>query len=103
MSDELTIELTEAGDRGRYEAQVEGSDATAELTYRRLSEELIVAEHTIVPKAFRGRGIAAALVRKLVDDARKKDLKILPQCSYVQSAFERHPEWQDLLAEQATD
>lgn len=103
MSSELTIELTETGDRGRYEAHLEGSRATAELTYRHLSKQLIVAEHTIVPKAFRGRGIAGALVQRLVDDARQKDIKILPQCSYVRSAFERHPEWQDLLQDQSAD
>ncbi len=97
MSDELTIELTEAEDRGRYEAHVEGSNATAELTYRYLADDLIVAEHTLVPEAFRGRGIAARLVQQLVTDARDRGLKILPQCSYVRSAFERHPEWRDLL------
>jgi predicted GNAT family acetyltransferase len=56
-----------------------------------------VAEHTLVPPAIGGRGVAARLVEALVADARSEGFIIEPQCSYVAAAFARHPEWGDLL------
>ena len=58
-----------------------------------------IANHTYVPHEARGKGIAAALVHALIADAREEGLKIVPQCSYVEAAFRRHPEWADVLAD----
>jgi predicted GNAT family acetyltransferase len=55
-------------------------------------------DHTGVPAALEGRGIAAALVNKVIEDARAQRFKIVPVCSYVAAQFQRHPEWRDLLA-----
>ena len=46
----------------------------------------------------RGQGVAQVLVEALVADAREQGFKIVPQCSYVEAQFRRHPEWADLLA-----
>ena len=59
---------------------------------------MLVADHTLVPPEFEGRGIAAKLVEALVADAREEGNTIVPQCSYVEAAFRRHPEWADLRA-----
>lgn len=45
-----------------------------------------------------GRGVAARLVDALIADARKFGFRIVPQCSYIDAAFRRHPEWADLRA-----
>ena len=52
--------------------------------------------HTIVSPAFGGRGIAKNLVNKLVDEARKEGIKIIPICSYAKKLFEKE-EYQDIL------
>ena len=52
-----------------------------------------------MPHEARGKGIAAALVDALIADARAEGFRIVPQCSYVEAAFRRHPEWADLLAD----
>lgn len=94
---DIEITRTESWLRGRYVARVAGKDATGELTYRKLGVNAIVAEHTGVPQALRGNGIATALVERLVDDAQKDGFKIVPKCPFVKALFDKHPEWAPLL------
>ena len=93
------IEITHTGNEahGEYRATVPGSDAVGRLTWTARGGARI-AEHTIVPPEIGGRGVAAALVDRLVADARDAGFSIVPQCSYVEAQFRRHPEWADLLA-----
>ena len=91
------IEITHEGTaaRGEYRATVPGSDAVGRLTWKALGPAR-VADHTIVPPEIGGRGVAAALVEALVADARSQGFTIVPQCSYVEAMFRRHPEWAEL-------
>ncbi|MET0179719.1 MAG: GNAT family N-acetyltransferase, partial [Novosphingobium sp.] len=59
---------------------------------------VLIADHTLVPPEIGNRGVAAKLVEALVADARADGNRIVPQCSYVDVAFRRHPEWADLRA-----
>lgn len=93
--DEVTITRHDAGNRGEYRAHVQGSRHIGRLTWV-LRQGVRVADHTLVPPAIGGRGIAALLVEALVEDAREQGFRIEPQCSYVAVAFDRHPEWADL-------
>ena len=95
--DEPVITHHPLANGGAYIAQVAGSEATGELTYRRTGLT-VSADHTLVPADLGGRGIAARLVDALVADARAQGWKIVPACNYVATAFRRHPEWADLLA-----
>jgi predicted GNAT family acetyltransferase len=79
----------------RYVATIEGIDAEAELTFRPGAPGTIVAVHTGVPDAFRGKGVGRVLVTRLVEDARKEGFKIVPACSFVDAERRKHPEWAD--------
>lgn len=92
---EVTITRHENGKSGEYQAHVEGSDHAGRLTWVERGGAR-VAEHTIVPPQIGGRGIAGKLVEALVSDAREQGFKIKPVCSYVEAAFDKHPEWADL-------
>lgn len=94
------LEISHKGNdaHGEYRATVESSDAVGRLTWKARGEARI-AEHTIVPPEIGGQGVAAALVDALVRDAREQGFKIVPQCSYVEAQFRRHPEWADLRAD----
>ena len=85
------------GARGEYHAAVPGSEAIGRLTYQRRGN-VLVADHTLVPPEIGGRGVAARLVEALVADARAAGDRIVPECSYVEAQFRRHPEWADLRA-----
>lgn len=97
MENTLDIHHTQAGDRGRYWADL-GDGNEAEMTYLRRADGTMVINHTGVPKAFEGRGIALKLVKRAIEDARQDAFKIVPQCPYVAVQFRRHPDWSDLLA-----
>ena len=48
--------------------------------------------HTYVDKDYGGQGIAKKLLDCILDEARKRSIKIVPVCSYVVREFEKHPE-----------
>lgn len=93
------IEITHSGNEasGEYRATVPGSDAVGRLTWKARGEARI-ADHTLVPPEIGGQGVAAALVDALVADAKSEGFTIVPQCSYVEAQFRRHPEWAELRA-----
>lgn len=94
----LRISRLDHTTQGEYHAHVPGSTAIGRLTWKARGDARI-ADHTLVPAEIGGRGVAAALVDALVADAREEGFKIVPQCSYVEAQFRRHPEWADLRAE----
>jgi predicted GNAT family acetyltransferase len=79
----------------RFEVTVEGRLAVADYV---LTGQRMALTHTFVPPELRGRGVAEALVRAALADARTRQLRVDPQCSYVARFIERHAEYQDLLA-----
>lgn len=93
----VTITKHETGSAGEYHAHVADSDEIGRLTWVDRGG-VRYAEHTLVPKAIGGRGVAGRLVEALVADARENHFRIAPVCSYVVAAFERHPEWADVKA-----
>ncbi len=95
--EEVTITRHEHGSHGEYHAHVFGSTHIGRLTWVERGGAR-VAEHTLVPPAIGGRGVAGKLVAALIADAHAHGFKVVPQCSYVAAAFEKHPEWTDLKA-----
>lgn len=105
MSEEptqLTITHHVAGQGGRYVAVVEGAAEEGYLEWepggQRNDVEVRIAAHTIVPRAIGGRGVAGALVARLVEDARRQGFLIQPDCSYVARKFAENPDWAGLKA-----
>lgn len=94
---DVSITRQEEGEHGEYHAHVEGSDHVGRLTWIGRNG-VRIAEHTLVPRAIGGRGVAAQLVEAMVADARERGFRIKPVCSYVVAKFDEHPEWADLRA-----
>jgi len=94
---ELTITREESPTRGRYIARLKGHAGEGELAYSRTSKTLIIAEHTAVDPSLRGKGIALALVHRLVKDARAQGFKVYPLCPYVNAERRKHPDWADVF------
>jgi predicted GNAT family acetyltransferase len=98
MAMTITVTLETIDDRhGRYVARIQGLDGEAELTFTRRGEHLVSADHTGTPEALRGRGLAMALVERLVADARAHGFRIIPLCPYVRAKYEEHPDWADVM------
>jgi predicted GNAT family acetyltransferase len=79
----------------RFEASVDGQLCVADY---HLHNGVMTMFHTKVPRALEGRGIASRLVSAALDHARAQGLKVRPDCSYVASWMQRHPESLELLA-----
>jgi predicted GNAT family acetyltransferase len=98
---DLVITREETGSKGRYVGRIESVAEDAELAWSRVNPSLIIADHTFVPEAMRGQGVALKLASRLIEDARKEGFKIIPLCPYVNAERKKHPDWADLF--QATD
>jgi predicted GNAT family acetyltransferase len=83
---------------GRYVALADGFDEEAELTFTWRGDHLLSADHSGTPEALRGKGIAMALVERLIADARAEGFKIIPLCPYVRAKYIEHPEWADVMS-----
>ena len=75
--------------RHRFECTVEGRLCVADY---RMAGNVMQMTHTGVHPSLEGRGIAAALVAVALAHARTHGFKVDPQCSYVRSYMQRHPE-----------
>lgn len=53
--------------------------------------------HTGVRPEFGGRGIAKLLVKCIIEEARKRNIKIVPICSYAQKMMLDNEEYKDVL------
>ncbi|WP_347453334.1 GNAT family N-acetyltransferase [Acinetobacter thermotolerans] len=82
---------------GVFYMEQEG-ERVAEITYQWREADTIVADHTWVSHALRGQGVARKMLDILVEFARQKRLKIIPQCSYVHVMFKRDRNLQDVAA-----
>lgn len=90
----VTVDVRDNQQKSRFEAHVEGHLAVCEYE---LGPDCITFTHTIVPGALEGRGVASALVRCALDEARKRELRVIPQCEFIRGYIARHPEYGDLL------
>jgi uncharacterized protein len=90
----MDIEVVHHAAERRFETLVDG--ATCVLEYR-LRDGVMVIDHTELPTAVGGRGIAGRLVRAAFDAARREGWRVAPNCSYAALWAERHADVQDLL------
>jgi predicted GNAT family acetyltransferase len=82
--------------RSRFQIDLGGQPAVAD--YIR-SGDCVSLNHTMVPYAHRGKGIAAKLVREALNWARAEGLTVRPQCSYVGHFIDQNPEYRELLGD----
>ena len=79
----------------RFEMKA-GPGEPAILSYHPKGENFVI-DRTFVPAHLRGQGIAAAITRDALLEARRLGWKIIPDCSYVETFILRNPEFADLL------
>jgi predicted GNAT family acetyltransferase len=79
----------------RFEMQTAAGVAVA--GYRRDGETLTIF-HTEVPSALRGQGMGDKLVRGVLDEVRRRRLKVVPRCWFVREFIGANPEYGDLVA-----
>jgi predicted GNAT family acetyltransferase len=95
MAAKGTIEISDAPERNRYELSVDGE--TVGFTEYHKRPGLISFVHTEIDESVQGRGLGDTLIRFALEDARKRDLAVLPFCPFVKAFIERHREFEALV------
>lgn len=97
------MEQTAAHDKQnhRFSVIIDNIESYADYEFRQTDQSVIDIYHTFVDPALRGKGIAGMLIKSAIEYAKQNSLKIFPSCSYAVEYFRRHPEYSDVLSEDA--
>jgi predicted GNAT family acetyltransferase len=79
----------------RYEAQVNGYVAFA--AYEQHHSDEITFTHTEVPPELGGGGVGSRIAQFALDDARARQLRVIPLCPFIAAYIKRHAEYRDLV------
>ena len=91
----MSITVADAPDKHRYEVRKDA--ALAGFAAYREGEGIRVFTHTEIDPAYEGQGLGSALVRGALDDVRARHLAAVPQCSFVASWIEHHPDYSEVV------
>ena len=89
-----TASVRDNPEQQRFEMDTSAGLAVAE--YRRDGDTLVIF-HTEVPAALRGQGMGDKLVSGVLDNVRRRGLKIVPRCWFVREFVRGNPEYGDLV------
>jgi uncharacterized protein len=93
----MSVRVDDNPMESRYEAWVDG--ALVGASQYELTADTIVFFHTVVAEEYEGQGVASAIARCALDDARARGLHVRPLCPYIRGWIERHPEYADLVTQ----
>lgn len=80
----------------RYFALIEdGEGGEAEAAYKEEADGTRSFDHTFVPDAVRGKGVAEQLVRHALDDTLRSGHGFKAVCPYVKGFVQKHPEYKE--------
>ena len=82
-------------ERGRFELYAD--DELAGFADYRVQGTVMSVPHTEVQPRYRGRGLASALIRDVLEAARSRGLAVLPFCPFVSDYIRRHAEYLPLV------
>ncbi len=85
-------------DGDRFYLEDEEKKTIAEISFERIGEKLLVADHTYTDPALRGQGIARKLVERLARFAREEGFLVKATCSYAKKVL-LEPEFNDIYTE----
>ncbi len=87
--------LIDNAEKNQYEIHINGD--LARIEYIKAQGKIFLT-HTEVPSKFEGKGIGSALVKKVLDDIRQKELFLVPLCPFVAAYINRHPEYNSFIS-----
>lgn len=92
------VSVRREDEQHRYVALLD--DAPAGFAAYSLRPGIIEFTHTEIDEAFEGHGVGSTLARAALDDVRRDGTRrVVASCPFVAAYIERHPDYQDLLAD----
>jgi predicted GNAT family acetyltransferase len=101
VSHEHQVEVRDDTDNHRYVLELDGHMAGMAVYQVRGGRNYFV--HTEVDAGHEGEGLGSALAQGALDDVRSRGERIVPLCPFITSWLARHPEYQDLVDQEALD
>lgn len=89
------MEVTDNAAAHRFELKV--GDHVA-MAFYKVSDGVITFTHTEVPQALSGQGVGTRLARGALEQVKARGLKVVPQCPFIATFIQKHPEFSTLLA-----
>jgi predicted GNAT family acetyltransferase len=83
----------------RYELR-SGDEVLGVVAYHR-NGEVINLIHTEIDADHEGEGLGSDIARGVLDDARRQGLRVLPTCPFIAGWIDKHPDYQDLVADRS--
>ena len=87
-------ELINNTELGRYEYHID--EYRPHIEYKMKAGDIYLT-HTRVPEQLRRQGIARMLVKDVLEDISKHNLKLVPLCGFVATYMKKNPESRSLL------
>jgi uncharacterized protein len=92
----VPIELRDNSELSRYEI-LDGGRLAGFADYR-LHDGRLVLPHAEIDSEHQGAGLGSRLARFVLDDARARELTVVPLCPFIASYLDSHPDYLDLVA-----
>lgn len=93
----MDYQLIDNTEKNQYEFHVKGF--MLKIQYKMAGGKIFLT-HTEVPVELQGKGIGNVLVKEVLEDIGKMELKLVPVCPFVAAYIKRHPEWDYLVSKQ---
>lgn len=81
---------------------LENDKEIANITFPKISQDVVNINHTYVSSDYRGKGLADKLMQEVVAIMEKNNWHCICTCSYAEHWFVKHPEEQYLLKKEPT-
>jgi len=92
----MEVQHKESDGAGQFYVQADG-DILARMTYAQPNDKTMIIDHTEVDAALRHQKVGYKMVASAVQHARNNGLKIVPECPFVKSVFDKKQEYHDVL------
>ncbi len=93
----MPIEIRDKSELSRYEI-LDGGQLAGFADYR-LHDGRLIFPHAEIDPEHQGAGLGSRLARFALDDARARELAVVPLCPFIASYVDSHPEYLDLVPE----
>lgn len=91
------MDLQVADDPGQHRFEIRADGELAGFVQYQLRGSEIALTHTQTDDRFRGQGLGGRLVQAALDEARARNLAVLPYCPFVKNWLSGHREYAGLV------
>ncbi|HXR71532.1 GNAT family N-acetyltransferase [Actinocrinis sp.] len=95
MSTDMSIEIRDEREEGRYGAYLDGR-RIGYATWVKV-HDTVVLPHAEVDSAWERQGIGSMLARRAFEDAKADGLTVLPLCPFMRRWADLHPLFRDIV------